>query len=1020
VVRRWLVCAAALLLGITLVQSQSAVDVAIDAAANRHAIDPRIYGVAHADTATLADLRIPLHRWGGNVSTRHNWQANASNRGGDWYYESIADGPATPGLNADNFVNDSKNNGAQAIITIPMAGWVAKVGPTRNSLASFSVAKYGPQQSVDPWFPDAGNGVRTTGANITGNDPNDANTPSDPAFQRGWVQHLVSRWGTSANGGVRYYALDNEPGIWHSTHRDIHPNGASMDEVFNSSVAYATQIKSVDSGALVLGPEEWGWSGYLYSGRDLQYGAANGWSNLPDRTAHGNQDFVAWYLAQFRQRDTTAGQRLLDVFTLHYYPQGGEFGNDTSTAMQQRRNRSTRSLWDPTYVDETWIATQVQLIPRMKSWVATHYPGTRLGLTEYNWGAEGHINGATAQADVLGIFGREGLDMATFWTYPAASTPTYKAIKMYRNYDGQGSGFGDTSVSAVAPNPDSLSVFAAQRGTGALTIMAINKDLSVSPSVNLRISNFTAGGAVQVWRLSSSNTITRLGDTSVSSGVITATLPTQTITLFVVPGQSGSTPTAPAAPTNVRIISSTSGTAASVAVSSGSPQTTTLNTAFGSPLRAVVRNSAGAGISGISVAFAAPASGPSATFAGGGTGASAVTDASGVATSPSLTANGTAGSYNVTATVGGVSTPATFALTNTNSSSSGATGTWTNVTPGNVSMGSMSCGNYGTITVVADPARPSNLYTHFDCQGIWRSTDYGQTWSGPINTGSGGAGANGAGGIAIARGPAGQPPILYSAGIRGSGMGFWRSTDGGVSWTNHIVGPGGSRQDFYPPVVDPYNGDHLLMAGHEMNLLVQSFDGGRTWSSIPMAGGMNQNGGTAYLYFINTGNASTTAGTWLYSAQTTGGGIGTWRTANGGGSWVKVDNNEHPHGTAQYYQPDTSGVVYMAGAYSARGWGVLRSTDYGQTWTHVGATANEAVVWGTPNRVYAMYSWACGNCTVATSAQSAAQPGTGGWTAMPTPAGMTAGAAQAVVVFDGSKYVTVTANWLAGLWRYVE
>src|SRR6185503_2129168 len=179
----------------------------------------------------------------------------------------IADGPATAGLNADNFVNDSKSNNAQPIITIPMAGWVAKVGPTRNSLASFSVAKYGAQTSVDPWFTDAGNGVRaSTGANITGNDPNDANMPSDATFQRGWVQHLVTRWGNSSAGGVRYYALDNEPNIWHVTHRDIHPNGASMDELFNASVAHATMIKSVDSGAQILGPEEWGWSGYLYSG----------------------------------------------------------------------------------------------------------------------------------------------------------------------------------------------------------------------------------------------------------------------------------------------------------------------------------------------------------------------------------------------------------------------------------------------------------------------------------------------------------------------------------------------------------------------------------------------------------------------------------------------------------------------------------------------------------------------------------------------------------------------------------
>ena len=140
---------------------------------------------------------------------------------------------------------------------------------------------------------------------------------------------------------------------------------------------------------------------------------------------------------------------------MHYYPQGGEFSDDVSTAMQQRRNRSTRSLWDPNYVDETWINDRVQLIPRLRGWVDQHYPGTQIGITEYNWGAEGHINGATTQADILGIFGREGLDMAARWATPATSTPTYKAIKLYRNYDGQRSTFGDTSVAASTPTPTS-------------------------------------------------------------------------------------------------------------------------------------------------------------------------------------------------------------------------------------------------------------------------------------------------------------------------------------------------------------------------------------------------------------------------------------------------------------------------------------------------------------------------------------------------------------------------------------
>ena len=126
-----------------------------------------------------------------------------------------------------------------------------------------------------------------------------------------------------------------------------------------------------------------------------------------------------------------------------------------------RRNRSTRALWDTNYVDQSWINSIIKLIPRMRDWVATYYPGTKIGITEYNWGAENHINGATAQADILGIFGREGLDMATRWTTPDASTPTFKAMKMYRNYDGNKSTFGDTSVFAGGPNPDNIATFAA-------------------------------------------------------------------------------------------------------------------------------------------------------------------------------------------------------------------------------------------------------------------------------------------------------------------------------------------------------------------------------------------------------------------------------------------------------------------------------------------------------------------------------------------------------------------------------
>jgi len=548
--RRWFPAVVPSLLlvwaGAMSMSAQNPVSISVDAQVNRHPINPNVYGVAHASTATLNDLNTPLNRNGGNNTTRYNWQLNADNRGNDWYYESIADSSATAGERGDTFFANSTAANAQAMLTIPLIDWVAKVGANRTKLAGFSIAKYGAQTGNDwQWMPDAGNGIATSGQNMTGNDPRDANVPSTPLMQQAWVQHLVGRWGTNANGGLRYYILDNEPSLWHSTHRDVRPTGLTMDDLKQRIVDYASKIKAVDPSALVVGPEEWGWSGYLFSGFDQQYGSIHGWSSLPDRQNHGGADYLPWLLGALRQDNATTGTRLLDVFTVHYYPQGGEFSDDVSNAMQLRRNRSTRSLWDPAYVDETWINDKVQLIPRLKNWVTTGYPGTSIGVTEYNWGAENHINGATTQADILGIFGREGLDMAARWTTPAASTPTYKAMKMFRNYDGNKSTFGDTSVAATTPNPDAVSAFAAQRTTdGALTVMVIAKSPSTTAPATINLAHFAHTGVAQAWQLTAANTITRLADVAISGPSFTVTLPAQSVTLFVIP-RNGAGPSAP-------------------------------------------------------------------------------------------------------------------------------------------------------------------------------------------------------------------------------------------------------------------------------------------------------------------------------------------------------------------------------------------------------------------------------------------------------------------------------------------
>jgi len=518
--------------------SQTAISVNVQG--NRHAINPNVYGAAFPAAGQGADLNLPIARYGGNSASTYNWNLNGDNRGSDWFFQSIPDSVATAGYRGDNFISTNKASNTQSLITIPMLNYIANIGTGRSYLWSFSVAKYGPQTETDVYHPDSGNGISTASGNpyITGNNPLDACLANSASTQQSWVQHMISTWGNSQNGGVKYYIMDNEPSLWNSTHRDVHPVGETYTELYNDYVTYAGMVRAQDANAQILGPEEWGWTGYFYSGYDAAYAAIHGWGgSLPDRSSHGNMDHIPWLLQNLKSYQTSSGKQLINTLSVHYYPQQGEYSTDDSAATQAIRNRSTRSLWDPNYTDTSWINSIVELIPRLKSWVSTYYPGLTTAITEYNWGDEANLNGATAQADCDGIFGQQALDMASRWTVPATGTPAYLAMKIWRNYDGNNSCFGDTSVSCTVPNPDTLSSFASQRTSdGALTVMVINKVTS-SASVQVNISGFTPGTSASVYQISSDSqtSINHLSNATVSGTTLSATVPAQSVTLYVIP-----------------------------------------------------------------------------------------------------------------------------------------------------------------------------------------------------------------------------------------------------------------------------------------------------------------------------------------------------------------------------------------------------------------------------------------------------------------------------------------------------
>ena len=207
----------------------------VDALAQRRAINPEIYGMNFAPEALAAELKLPVRRWGGNHTSRYNWQNDTWNAAADWYFENIAEANANPaalpdGSAVDRFVEQDRRTGTRSLVSMPMIGWVAKRRVENAPYdCSFKVSKYGAQQDTDVWDRDCGNGVRPDGSFVTGNDPTDASVSVGPDFIAAWIRHLTGKYGTAAQGGVAYYALDNEPMLWHEMHRDVHPQKVTYD-----------------------------------------------------------------------------------------------------------------------------------------------------------------------------------------------------------------------------------------------------------------------------------------------------------------------------------------------------------------------------------------------------------------------------------------------------------------------------------------------------------------------------------------------------------------------------------------------------------------------------------------------------------------------------------------------------------------------------------------------------------------------------------------------------------------------
>jgi hypothetical protein len=501
----------------------------VDVAADNHAISPYIYGMSNADPVLAAQVALPVNRYGGNLADTYNWQQDIQNTGNDWYFENLpgcwndAEGwcsspPANPSSRYRNWVTTDQSTGTKSLIVLPLMGRVA-AGPPRYDhpfVCGFPRTTNSHQDGYDPYDTNCGNG-QVGGTWIA---PTQDWIAAGPSWNAAWLTDITSHFGPASGGGVMFYGLGNEPGLWNSTHHDMHPGPETYDELWQATRDNALAVRAADPSAQILAFSEWGWPNYFCSAADdLSDGcdASDG-----DRAAHGGTPLVAWLLRQGRAYEQANSVRLFDYLDLHYYPQGGS------------PPQNLRSLYDPTFVDPSWIGEVVDLLPSMRSWIAANYPGTKIAISEWDWGHNGDYLGVLTDAEVLGIFAREGVGLAAKWAPPSATDMAANAWRIYRNYDGSHHTFGDTWVRA-ASTVSGLQVFAAKRTfDGALTVLVAN-DTAGSVTAPLTIANATPSATAQVWRWKASNpgSIVRGSDVSVSGGGVGTTYPARSLTLLV-------------------------------------------------------------------------------------------------------------------------------------------------------------------------------------------------------------------------------------------------------------------------------------------------------------------------------------------------------------------------------------------------------------------------------------------------------------------------------------------------------
>ncbi len=463
----------------------------------RKPISPWIYGINFYGSVAGAPNHLTLNRMGGNRWTAYNWENNASNSGTDWgpySNDGYLGGGSTPGEAVRATIAADQARGMASLMTIQLQGYAAadKTGLVNTSDPNFLASRF--RKVV----------YRKPTAFAATPDTSDAIVYMDEflAFLRG---RFASDPFAAGAALPTFISLDNEPELWDSTHHDIQPVRPTPDEYIQKTVDLGKAIKDVAPGAVTFGPAHYGFNG-IYN-----------WQNAAGFTP--SFWFTDKYLRDLKTASDAYGKRLVDAYDLHWYSEaqgdGQRVVNLSGVSLTDNQVQaivqSPRSLWDTTYTEASWIAQYITagpiyLLPRLQAKIDANWPGTRIAITEYGNGGDNHIAGAIAQADNLGIFGRYEVFAANLW--PLNACPFILAgYKAFRDYDGTGGSFGDTSVRAVNSDWAKGSVWASvEAGRDDRVVLVLCNKAKTAQNLGLQLFHTRRLQTAEVYELSGAAT----------------------------------------------------------------------------------------------------------------------------------------------------------------------------------------------------------------------------------------------------------------------------------------------------------------------------------------------------------------------------------------------------------------------------------------------------------------------------------------------------------------------------------